>query len=154
MQVRHLTLCVRGLFAGSPVDLTHRAFSAVTHLEMFDDVQLGHILDLLTQIPVLPVLTHLSLKPDVPRDDILTVLAQCPRLHILLVCWFFLDDEYATARLPHVYDVRFVIGTWDLEYWTEREAGARGEPDHWSCAADFIARKRRGEIEATHYWMD
>ncbi|KAJ7150687.1 hypothetical protein C8R46DRAFT_1229618 [Mycena filopes] len=111
MQVQHLILCVRALFAGSPVYLTHCAFSALTHLDMFDDVAFDHVLDLLPEIPVLPALTHLCLSPDIPRSNVLAVLAQCPRLHILLVAWFSFDARCATVlRGPQVYDVRFVTG--------------------------------------------
>ncbi|KAJ7150683.1 hypothetical protein C8R46DRAFT_1123902 [Mycena filopes] len=153
MRVQRLALCLHGIFDGAPVDLTHAAFAALTHLDLFDDVEVEHVMDVLPQIPLLPALTHLSLDSDIPRRDVLGVLAQCPRLQVLLVSWPAADEVYALVCFPHVYDVRYVIGTY-RDYWREWEAGARGGPDLWSRAADFVARKRRGEISASRYWMD
>ncbi|KAJ7149098.1 hypothetical protein C8R46DRAFT_529657 [Mycena filopes] len=158
LQIQQLACSLQDLFDPSPINLTHRAFSALTHLDMWmygdRENEYEDILNLLPELPVLPALTHLALDSDIPRDDLLAVLARCPRLHVLLVTWSDADSTYETARFPHVYDVRFVIGTHaDGDYWTEWEAGARGFPDNWSRATEFVARKRRGEIEATCYWL-
>ncbi|KAJ7177024.1 hypothetical protein C8R46DRAFT_1346916 [Mycena filopes] len=155
LQIQRLAFSLRDLFDHSPVDLTHRAFSALTHLDLWvdDENEFEDVLELLPELPILPALTHLSLDSDIPRDDLLAVLARCPRLHLLLVTWAEGDSDYETVRFPAAYDARFVIGTHG-DYWREWEAGARGFPDNWSRATEFVARKRRGEIEATCYWLD
>ncbi|KAJ7723174.1 hypothetical protein B0H16DRAFT_343780 [Mycena metata] len=144
MDLRRLSLCVSLLFDRRAVDFTHPIFRSLTHLDMFDSVEDG-VMELLPFIPTLPALTHLTLDSSIPRDDALEVLARSPRLQLLLVLW--LDEElHLPARVPHVYDVRFVTGVHG-RYWETWEAGARGLPDLWSLGADFVARKRRGEIE-------
>ncbi|KAJ7150620.1 hypothetical protein C8R46DRAFT_1229551 [Mycena filopes] len=149
MRVQRLALRIGDLFDDSPAELTHAAFSALTHLDLFDNDG-----ELLPQIPTLPALTHLCLDPDIPRRDVLAVLAQCPRLQVLLVAWDTEDwEDYARECFSHTYDVRYVIGQY-RRYWREWEEGARGGPDHWSRAGEFVARKRKGEIAATCYCMD
>ncbi|KAJ7740368.1 hypothetical protein B0H16DRAFT_57224 [Mycena metata] len=146
MDLQRLSLCVNLLFDRAAVDFTHPIFRSLTHLHMFDAVEDG-VMELLPFIPTLPALTHLTLDFSIPRDDALEVLARSPRLELLLVLW--LNEE---LHAPHVYDVRFV--TWVYgRYWEIWEGGARGLPDFWALGADFVARKRRGEIEATRYWL-
>ncbi|KAJ7913585.1 hypothetical protein B0H13DRAFT_2004389 [Mycena leptocephala] len=148
MRVQRMALSLNNLFDGS-IDLTHPSFGSVTHLDIFDDDDITLIC---AQIPTLPALTHLSLDRKTPRDIILTVLANCPRLELLLVLWQF-PNLYKPARFPHVYDVRFVIGQYNT-YWDDWNDAAKGLPRLWSRGDDFVARKRRGEIEATCYWLD
>ncbi|KAJ7917706.1 hypothetical protein B0H13DRAFT_1994305 [Mycena leptocephala] len=106
------------------------------------------------QISILPSLTHLSLDFHVPTDILMTVLVNCPRLKLLLVLWPSWDQEsYELACIPRVCDVRFVMASFD-DYWAEWEAGAMGLPNFWSRGDDFVARKRRGEIEVTCYWLN
>jgi hypothetical protein len=39
------------------------------------------------------------------------VLVNCPRMQLLLFLWpWYASHEYETAKIPHIYDVRFVIG--------------------------------------------
>ncbi|KAJ7160254.1 hypothetical protein C8R46DRAFT_1353989 [Mycena filopes] len=74
--------------------------------------------------------------------------------HTLLSELPALTHTTSPACIPSVYDVRFVIGRY-IDYYGEWTARARGfaVDDHWSRAADFVAHKRKGEIEETHYWM-
>ncbi|KAJ7176971.1 hypothetical protein C8R46DRAFT_1346886 [Mycena filopes] len=155
LQIQRLACSLHDLFDPSPIDLTHRAFSSLTHLELFafDENEFDDVLELLPELPALPALTHLCLDSDIERDDLLAVLARCPRLHLLLVTWSEEDCDYDRICFHDVYDVRFVIGKHG-DYWREWEAGARGFPDNWTRATEFVARKRRGEIEANRYWMD
>ncbi|KAJ7768797.1 hypothetical protein B0H16DRAFT_271478 [Mycena metata] len=150
MDLRQLSVCVSLLFDGAAVDFTHPIFRSLTHFHMFDTVQ-GGAMELLPFIPTLPALTHLTLHFSIPKDDLIEVLARSPRLQILLVLWLS-EALHLRARALHVYDVRFVTGVCG-RYWETWEAGARGLPDFWSLGADFVARKRRGEIEATCHWL-
>jgi hypothetical protein len=129
----------------SAVDLTHRMFAHITHLDIFD-----HMVDTQSsaQIPILPALTHLCLNNNVPWDVIQTVLAECKKLDILANIWDsdFSDRARERAQDVRVDDVRFVVGLY-TDYLADWEAGARGRPNVWTKADDFVARKRRGEIE-------
>ncbi|KAJ7851074.1 hypothetical protein B0H14DRAFT_2571075 [Mycena olivaceomarginata] len=110
-------------------------------------LNLGSLVELLPDIPLLPALTHLSLDSDTPRKSALRVLQECSRLELLFVHW--LDEgSYKSSQIPHVYDVRFLVGLCD-EYWNDWELGARGGADFWARGDDFVRRKRKGEIEGT-----
>ncbi|KAJ7152074.1 hypothetical protein C8R46DRAFT_484114 [Mycena filopes] len=139
-----------------PFDLTLTLFTTVTHLSIAGLSQADFIQNH-TLFAELPALTHLVLFGDLPRTPILEVLAQSSRLELILLLWPpppASDYEYSLACFPSVYDARFVIGRYG-DYFADWVARAKGLPvdDHWSRAADFVARKRRGEIEATRYWM-
>ncbi|KAJ7613113.1 hypothetical protein FB45DRAFT_1036639 [Roridomyces roridus] len=49
--------------------------------------------------------------------------------------------------------MRFVIAFFE-SYWGQWEDGARGSPTFWTRAEEFIARKKRGEVDESRYWMD
>ncbi|KAJ7662770.1 hypothetical protein DFH06DRAFT_357818 [Mycena polygramma] len=150
MRIQRLAVNV-GLLFGGPIELNHALFRSVTHLDMFGS---AGVVEPLPQLSTLPALTHLCLDHLIARDDALLALAECPRLNILLVQWSIMEeDDYMDEQVPHVYDIRFVIGTYG-DYWDDWVAGAKGFPDAWSKADDFVTRKRRGEIEATRYWID
>jgi hypothetical protein len=147
MRIRRLSVALTPLFGGS-VDLTHPLFGSITHLDILDDMEEGAT-EICAQISILPSLTHLSLDFHIPTDILVTVLVNCPRLKLLLVLWPSWDQEsYELACIPRVCDVRFVMASFD-DYWAEWEAGAMGLPNFWSRGDDFVARKRRGEIEGT-----
>ncbi|KAJ6550157.1 hypothetical protein B0H19DRAFT_1265017 [Mycena capillaripes] len=147
MRVQRLSLSLNQLFGGTAaIDITHPLFQSATHLDMFG---VDGLVEVLRDVPTLPALTHLCLDCEISREIALSVLAECPRLQLLLLQWPSFDKAlYESARIPYVYDVRFVIGMYD-EYWAEWEAGARGLPDSWTQADDFVVAKRNGEIEGT-----
>ncbi|KAJ7173262.1 hypothetical protein C8R46DRAFT_1082326 [Mycena filopes] len=137
----------------STADVTRPPFTAITHLQILQS-RIDSVLPLLANIQTLPLLTHLALEVYIPRDDVLPVLAQCSRLHLSLILLRRAGrDKLDTTAVAHPLDVRFVVARYD-GYRAEWEAGAKGLPDLWSRGDDFVARKRKGEIEATRYWMD
>ncbi|KAJ7928307.1 hypothetical protein B0H13DRAFT_2265166 [Mycena leptocephala] len=150
MRLQRLSIDLHELFGG-PVDLHHPLFAAITHLDLLDFPDEDH-LQTLVQISILPALTHLALDYRVPRVLVETLLIECPRLALLLVLWS-VHARYKSAQIPHVYDVRFVIGLCPQNYWGDWEAGAKGQSHMWSQADDFVAQKRSKTIEATRYWL-
>ncbi|KAJ7036785.1 hypothetical protein C8F04DRAFT_465493 [Mycena alexandri] len=152
MRLRHLSLSLDAF--DDSFDLTHAIFASVTHLTLFN-MDHERITEAIKHIPKLR-LTHVSLIINIPRDSVMAVLSKCPRLELFLILWPKQAagvNVYGLAGLPYVYDVRFVIGCYS-DYWGDWEAGAKGYPNLWSQGDDFVARKRRGEIEATRYWLD
>ncbi|KAJ7664498.1 hypothetical protein DFH06DRAFT_324443 [Mycena polygramma] len=161
MRIQRLSAHLTTLFGGSgAVDLDHALFRAVTHLDLFDvDTRA-----LLPNVGTLPALTHLCVGSHVPRVTALQVLVDCPRLALLLMQWHVSDAEedsadyesavaaYTVARVPCVYDVRFVIGRF-AAFWDDWATGARGGYDAWASTDRFVARKRKGEVKATRYWL-
>ncbi|KAJ7446334.1 hypothetical protein FB451DRAFT_1291893 [Mycena latifolia] len=138
------------LFGGvNLIDSTHPFFASITHLDAFDDLS-----QICTEIPLLPALTHFGLDQEVSWDMVETILADCPRLEVLIVSFPGFKDEYACrwSENTPIKDVRFVVGLY-TDYAAEWEAGANGLGNFWSLADDFVARKRRGEIDAGCYWL-
>lgn len=64
----------------------------------------------------------------------------------------FYVDLYEAAWIPHVYDVHFVIEQY-RDYWANWQACTKGLPNPWSQGDDFVARKRRGEIEGAVFYL-
>jgi hypothetical protein len=141
-------MCLQRLavFLQTP-DLLHPPFASLTHLDLLDNND-ESLTQILAHIPKLPVLSHLALDPAVSQASVETVLVECPRLKLLLVLWSSLED-YESAQIQHVYDVRFVIGLCPEDYWGDWEAGATGRPHFWSLGDDFVAQKRNKLIEGT-----
>ncbi|KAF7340281.1 hypothetical protein MVEN_01947100 [Mycena venus] len=85
MRIQRMAACLEVLF-GDPqsIDLYHRAFSSITHLDIFDEIGPGET-NICPHLPILPALTHLCLSKDVPRDIMQGLLTNCPRLEILVV---------------------------------------------------------------------
>ncbi|KAJ7288725.1 hypothetical protein C8J57DRAFT_1281080 [Mycena rebaudengoi] len=148
-----------------PVDLWQPMFTYVTHLDLFDSF-ISESDAISRQLPLFPALTHLNLKAFFTPELSLQILAECPKLRVFLSTWMAISSG-GYARLPElartsgladprsVADPRFVVViVLHLHYWTHLEAGARGGRDLWSLAEDFLARKARGEIEASCYWID
>ncbi|KAJ6498385.1 hypothetical protein C8R47DRAFT_1212084 [Mycena vitilis] len=154
MRVQRLGADLRNLFGG-PIDAKHPFFASLTHLHLFESDRTA-IHQFCGQISGLPALTHLCVSSQADRDNFLAMLAECPRLRLLVVLWgSFQRSIYMRFQTPYVYDVRFVICQLEeRDYWANWEAGARGSSDLWSQGDDFVARKRRGEIEATCYWLN
>ncbi|KAJ7611486.1 hypothetical protein DFH06DRAFT_1244232 [Mycena polygramma] len=152
LRPQRLLVRPRFLFGTTVLDLQHRPlFHSVTHLDLIGLTGVG---DVLGQVPTLTTLTHLSVSHASARRRALAVLGKCP--HLMLLLFKVISTAPRAEReeyIPHVYDVRFVIGTYPSR-WTDWQAGAKGLPDSWVQADDFVARKRRGEIEATRYWMN
>jgi hypothetical protein len=146
--VQRLALCLQALFGGAPINLTHSLFRSVTHLDILGVVGVESAL---AEISALPALTHLCLDPAMPWDVLMKVLEDCPHLELLLVQWSIYNEaQYISAQEPCLYDLRLVIGLY-YGYWEEWEAEANGVLVYWAEADDFVARKRRGEIEGTIY---
>ncbi|KAJ7326181.1 hypothetical protein DFH08DRAFT_885004 [Mycena albidolilacea] len=158
MKVQRLTACLELLFGDhASTDLALPAFASLTHVDIFDEI-LPDETKLCSSLPALPALTHLCLNNEVPPPTIQLLLATCPRLALLVVLWpktfareglSWVMDEAA----PVIRDVRLVAGMY-TDYWADWETGARGLPNFWTAAEDFVAQKRSGAIAADQYWMD
>ncbi|KAJ7689557.1 hypothetical protein B0H17DRAFT_1331683 [Mycena rosella] len=145
MRLQRLSVALDRLFGGPElIDPVHPLFASVTHLDMFDSAD--DVAATCAVIPALPALTHLCLNGEVPWNVINTVLADCPRLETLVNLRGSSTLTHAHPGGVPVRNVRFVEGTFE-DYWSDWEAGAKGLPDFWALADDFIARKRAGAID-------
>ncbi|KAJ7465972.1 hypothetical protein FB451DRAFT_1178805 [Mycena latifolia] len=148
-----LSVSLEELFGDpSAVDLTHPLFASITHLDIADDVD--EATEICENIPALPALTHFCLNNEVSWDLVETLPAECPRLELLINLW---HEDSATLAQEHakdapVNDVRFVVGG-PADTWADWEASAKGLPNFWMVAEDFVERKRSGAIEVrTDEW--
>ncbi|KAJ7681644.1 hypothetical protein B0H17DRAFT_1205628 [Mycena rosella] len=153
MRLERLSVSLQELFGPTTsIDPTHPLFKSITHLDLLQDIIDGAST---CAIPALPALTHLCLADEVSWDVVGSLLEECPRLEILVNLW-----DYEGAPLAHAHagempfrDLRFVMGLYKnwINAWV---AGAKGLPDFWSRADDFVACKRRGAIAADCYWLE
>ncbi|KAJ6533407.1 hypothetical protein DFH09DRAFT_1370033 [Mycena vulgaris] len=155
MRLRRLSVSLEMLFGGfGAIDRTHALFISLTHLRLnrFEGQRTEQVC---AHLAWLPALTHLCLHlhSDVNLDPLQMLLADCPRLEILGNLWLPAQADSARALTLPVHDMRLVMAQCH-KCWADWEAGARGFPDFWSLAEDFVARKRRGAIEANCYWLE
>ncbi|KAJ7448996.1 hypothetical protein FB451DRAFT_758690 [Mycena latifolia] len=160
MHIQRLGIDLRDLFTdwahalpdGSPINFGHPLFASVTHLDVFDTL---YDVEQLEGIATLPVLTHLALNTSVDAAFLKQILEACTSLQVLIVAFNeeVVDDANALAMDITFVDPRLVVATYN-EYFPDWELGARGGADIWRRADDFVARKRRGEIEAHEYLAD
>ncbi|KAJ7601941.1 hypothetical protein DFH06DRAFT_1351816 [Mycena polygramma] len=130
------------LFGTAALDLQNPLFHSVPHLDL---IGFTGVEDVLGQVTTLTTLTHFSVSDASARWRVLAVLGKCPHLMLLLVK--VISNARRTHRVEsHVYDVRFVEGTYPSR-WPDWQAGANGLSDSWAQADEFVARKRKGEIE-------
>ncbi|KAJ7483899.1 hypothetical protein B0H11DRAFT_1193551 [Mycena galericulata] len=155
MDLRRLSLSLEDIFdSRQHIDLKHPLFNSITHLDVFD--AMGEIdAYIAPHLASLPALTHLCLNNRVPGHILRALLSDCPRLRLLVNLWYYqkASSGRALADDPPVADRRFVVGLY-RDYQREWTAGARGEPDFWTMAEDFVARKRGGAIPESLYWME
>ncbi|KAK7058055.1 hypothetical protein R3P38DRAFT_2681107 [Favolaschia claudopus] len=133
-------------------------FLSITHLELDYDgcspTEIPLTWDDWSHLASLPALTHLAFSEILARYLLLPTLGRCGRLQTIVA--IFVDMEQARAFVedfPVITDPRMVaIAVTDLFHDWVRQA--RGEDDYWGRAEAFIARKRRGDIDATRYLLE
>ncbi|KAJ7052121.1 hypothetical protein C8F01DRAFT_1066552 [Mycena amicta] len=137
----------------------HPVLRCLTHLDLFETIS-GTLMALL---PCLPRLTHLAFYYRQPlermSEQVEHILKNCRTLHILAVLCYDrsnpTDDSAAQAAMGEVpeslRDPRLVLCPYDSELWYE---GVLDGPNHWTRAEDFVARKRRGEVDANVFWAE
>ncbi|KAJ7304627.1 hypothetical protein DFH08DRAFT_1089185 [Mycena albidolilacea] len=157
---RRLSAPIQDFFLKDRVsfDLTFPVFSSLTHLDVFD----GLDLDLWSNwsgLALLPLLTHLAFLAleDAVVANILAIL--CPKLLVLVSMY---SDEKNHLRFlsdgvdRDDSDPRFVSMVLSSEaYALDWQIGIRGGMDFWARADAFVAKKRRGEIEPkSRHWIE
>lgn len=157
MPLRRLSADLEPLFGGCAIDMGHRVFSRLTHLDLFDINDYASPRDdWPARFAQLPALTHLSLNFApffIHRDHtplLSGVLAQCENLGVLVLVSgdprlmrskvkdetyaFFAGDARAVFMLVDDF-----LGDW--------EVGADGGRDYWRMAEEFVRKRRCGEVE-------
>jgi hypothetical protein len=151
MKVQRIAVCLEVLFGvHDSIDLGHRAFASITHLDIFDTIHPGET-RICPHIPALPELTHLCLNNEIPWDTVQNLLTDCPRLELFIVLWPNPSASYGHnwAKTTPICDTRFAVSVF-RNYWDDWEKGARGLPNFWTVADSFVAQKRNGTIDGIY----
>ncbi|KAF7373255.1 hypothetical protein MSAN_00534400 [Mycena sanguinolenta] len=137
----------------SAIDLSFPAFRTITHMDIFDEFTDENDEVICAGLSALPHPTHLCLNDTTSLDTIPRIFTQCLSLQLLVLMDAEEEIINEIAHNPPTTDVRFVVSGGG-GYSNDWEVGARGGIDSWAAAEDFVARKRRGEIEASFYLLD
>ncbi|KAJ7053570.1 hypothetical protein C8F01DRAFT_1260550 [Mycena amicta] len=155
----------------------HPQLRRLTHLDLFDPLSISPHAEpaIIGILPSLPSLTHLVINRGpqfVPHIDAISslpflthlaingpigsintmcewlerILKTCRSLRILVLLAFSrLDVARASRDIPEsVRDPRLVLSSY--ESWFESVLDG---PNYWTVVEDFVARKRRGEVDAS-----
>ncbi|KAJ6580690.1 hypothetical protein B0H19DRAFT_1250991 [Mycena capillaripes] len=141
---------------GSRIDFSHRLFSKITHLELFDGLVFNTLdPEVWTGLAFVPHLTHICFNGSSFVDIWLHLLRTCTSLRVLVVLGLKFptiiaghSDERALAQ-----DLRFVAMRTPLTY-TDWTTGARTGIDYWSRAEDFVAKRRSKKIDPLQYTLE
>ncbi|KAJ6574383.1 hypothetical protein B0H19DRAFT_1371472 [Mycena capillaripes] len=152
LPLTHLYCNISNLFGPQRrIDCSHRLFSKITHLSVFDSTLRNSITEKMpTELRLIPHLTHLSFWDEAFVEICLLLLRGCKSLLVLVVLEPALRRLAVMKRNPDelelAKDPRFVAMGCRSESkdWT---TGAHTGIDYWSRAEDFIAKRRSGEID-------
>ncbi|KAF7373259.1 Zn(2)-C6 fungal-type domain-containing protein [Mycena sanguinolenta] len=148
VQLRRWVGSLKSLFGSySAIDLSLPCFRTVTHMDIFDDITDDSEGVLCAALTALPCLTHLCLNGDT-LDLVPRLLVQCAQIQVVVSMHIGINRARDIAANPPTADTRFVVSRTG-SYWGDWELGAQGKTDFWAAAEEFIAGKRRGEIEAS-----
>ncbi|KAJ7872945.1 hypothetical protein B0H13DRAFT_2058917 [Mycena leptocephala] len=130
---------------GDPSQLALPMFAFVTHLDMFDHLEVFN-----SSPPTDDIITHIALFLSQAAE----LLARCKTLEALIDMH---GSPPGPGYLRSVDDLRFVsMVVSDEDYVIEWIIGTRGGFDFWARADAFIAKKRRGEIHpvCSRCWIE
>ncbi|KAK7030212.1 hypothetical protein R3P38DRAFT_898542 [Favolaschia claudopus] len=142
--LQRLTIDLKSVFVNQDIDFKSPVFHHLTHLELLgcdsDDYP-----EALAGLDAVPHLTHIAFNL-VEKSAIVHDLI---RGYTRLRCIIFMDIGQSNIR-PHSADDRFVAlrQTQFVDDWLR---GATTGEDYWSLAERFIAAKRAGTVECSHY---
>jgi hypothetical protein len=138
MQLRQLTVDLQELFGITAIDPARPLFRALTHLRLNHRPELN--------FGELPALTHLCLPNHYDQHSISSTLANCSSLIVLIhTDWSGLIQAKKHLLID---DPRFVLMSLSFNEWmVDWKLGAKGGRDFWARAENFVARRRRDEIE-------
>ncbi|KAJ7633912.1 hypothetical protein DFH06DRAFT_1222057 [Mycena polygramma] len=133
-------------------------FRSVTHLDLCFLDENDAVLPIWREwshLASLPALSHLCLSELLHTEVLLRALTECTRLSLVIAAFW---ELYATGNVEalagslSIRDPRCVVMI-VTDFEEDWNTGARGGADFWVRAEEFIARKRRGEIEGSCYLL-
>ncbi|KAJ6564396.1 hypothetical protein B0H19DRAFT_1374743 [Mycena capillaripes] len=137
------------------IDFTHRLFSRIKHLELFD---YSPSLDptIWCNLALIPHLTQLAFNGPESNMLWLGLLRTCHSLRVFVLLGLGQMEPMINSHPDKdelVKDVRFVVMN---RYKPDRDwqMGAHTGNDYWSHAEDLVSKRRSGEIDSLQYWIE
>ncbi|KAJ7052116.1 hypothetical protein C8F01DRAFT_1376456 [Mycena amicta] len=150
---------ILGLTADSqPKEIAaHPLLRCLTHIDLFEQLHDPQVRSLISAISFLPFLTHLGINHcsgllNTVCEWIERILKTCQSLRIVAILDYDPPGGLSAheAEIPEsLRDPRLVLCS--TGSWFE---GVLDAPNFWTVAEDFVARKRRGEVDANIFWAD
>ncbi|KAJ7053574.1 hypothetical protein C8F01DRAFT_1260554 [Mycena amicta] len=150
---------ILGLTADSqPKEIAaHPLLRCLTHIDLFEQLHDPQVRSLIGAISFLPFLTHLGINHcsgilNTVCEWIERILKTCQSLRIVAILDYDPPGGLSAhqAEIPKsLRDPRLVLCS--TRSWFE---GVLDGPNFWTVAEDFVARKRRGEVDANIFWAD
>ncbi|KAJ7150511.1 hypothetical protein C8R43DRAFT_1006007 [Mycena crocata] len=144
--LRRLSINLFDLFGGHTrfklPSIEELPFGNLTHLDIFSNVPE----EIWPVFGTLASLTHLSFSDYYIPELLAKALDSCALLQVLIVVWT--QDTDFVPETPEITDPRFCMVSCP-NFEADWELGAWGGLDFWNRADQFVASKRRGEIEAS-----
>ncbi|KAJ7256155.1 hypothetical protein B0H12DRAFT_1232890 [Mycena haematopus] len=151
MRLKRLHCVLTSIF-GPRIDFTHRLFSSITHLEIFD-VWIHTAPEVWSGLKDIPNLTHLAFNDPHYLPTCLTLLPTLKSLRVILL----LSDSGARLVQQHnVPELAKELCFVDIvcpEYFEDWINGAHMGRDYWLFAEDLIAKRKSGETNPLNYYI-
>ncbi|KAK7051750.1 hypothetical protein R3P38DRAFT_2857193 [Favolaschia claudopus] len=134
--------------------LSCKALSGLTHLAL-DDTPADYDLACTTFL-ALPKLTHLSFDGAFQfiRERVDQMLESLPLLGVMAAFAYDIDSFDHYSKWHITTDPRFVVLVPRPDFNRDWHSGARGGPDYWTNAENFVAKRRAGKIDPPGYMCE
>ncbi|KAK7028720.1 hypothetical protein R3P38DRAFT_2704579 [Favolaschia claudopus] len=135
--------------------LSRPLFHSVIHLELYrDQDHIPTCWDDWTALASLSVLTHLCLDDKLAAQIVKPTLGNCKQLEVVIwALWDGTRNAVYDAQNLSVTDCRLVVMDMPI-FEDDWEEGARFGKDFWVRADAFLAKKRSGEIDKSHFFLE
>ncbi|KAJ7150645.1 hypothetical protein C8R46DRAFT_1358174 [Mycena filopes] len=157
--IRRLNFTLPSSLSGwAEVTFARPTFQRLTHLELFEDSvdQFAHSWHHWSPLASLPALTHLCLSDSISSLILSDVVAECAQLAVIVAARWDTDGADRAQRFAETLtltDSRLVVMAIE-SYTDDWKRGAEGRDDFWVRAENFVARKQKGEIPKTTFFLD
>ncbi|KAJ7852016.1 hypothetical protein B0H13DRAFT_2674010 [Mycena leptocephala] len=154
--LHRITIDATALMEPSAVTVPHPMFRTVTHLDLttFEPVPVHA---LCARLSCMPRLTHLALNSSSHIADLNSELRADARLDARLECIVRLYsgaiDQIRATPTPLSDDARFVCIEQTTYFRLDWLRGADSGEDYWALADRFIAARRAGKCDRSHYMI-
>ncbi|KAK7058007.1 hypothetical protein R3P38DRAFT_2844018 [Favolaschia claudopus] len=162
MKIQKMNIWVSDDVTEWPKLTLHRPMlHSVTHLELYSSASETESIaweEGWANLASLPALTHLCLTDDLSDILLDSILEHCSNLDVVITAFwdpvFVNNAEVFAKKLTTSINDRRVVVIRVSDFRGDWESGAWGGDDFWTRSERFVAKKLKGEIESTQYFLD